>query len=105
MRRNLAIAVLGLVPLTGGCLAKTAFDVATAPVRVVSQGADWATTSQEEADRNRGREMRRREARVGELQRDYEKHAERCERGRDDACREAIAIRREIDAAPQDPER
>ena len=103
MRKNLAIAVLGLAPLTGGCLAKTAFDVATAPVRVVSQGADWATTSQDEADRNRGREMRRREARLGDLQDDYEKQAERCERGSEEACREAIAIRREIDAELDEP--
>ena len=103
MRRNMAIVVLGLAPLTGGCLAKTAFDVATAPVRVVSQGADWATTSQDEADRNRGREMRRREARLGDLQDDYEKLAERCERGSEEACREAIAIRREIDAELDEP--
>ena len=105
MQKHLAILVLGLAPLTGGCLAKTAFDVATAPVRVVSQGADWATTSQDEADRNRGREMRRREARLGDLQRDYEKQAERCDRGRDEACREAIAIRREIDATLGEPQR
>ncbi len=97
MRRNLAIVVLGLAPLTGGCLAKTAFDVATAPVRVVSQGADWATTSQDEADRNRGREIRQREEHYGELQRDYEKQAERCEDGNDEACRKAIAIRREME--------
>ncbi|WP_137680465.1 hypothetical protein [Aurantiacibacter suaedae] len=103
MQRHLAIAVLGLAPLTGGCLAKTAFDVATAPVRVVSQGADWATTSQDEADRNRGREMRRREARLGDLQSDYEREADRCERGREESCREAIAIRREIDSELNEP--
>ena len=33
------------------------------PVRAAGQGADWATTSRDEADRNRGREMRRQEAR------------------------------------------
>ena len=97
-RQRLAITLLCLAPLASGCIAKTALDVATAPVRVVTQGADWATTSQDEADRSRGREIRRREERVGELQRDYEKAAERCERGRDEACREAIAIRREIDS-------
>ncbi len=105
MRRKLAIAVLGLTPLTGGCLAKTVVDVATAPVRVASQGADWATTSQDEADRNRGREMRRREERLGDLQRDYERQADRCERGHEESCREAIAIRREIDAALNEPQR
>ena len=33
-----------------GCLAKTALDVATAPVRVGSKAVDLATTSQSEAD-------------------------------------------------------
>lgn len=54
---------LVLVPLTplllGGCIARTALDVATMPVKAGAQAADWATTSQDEADRNRGREMRR----------------------------------------------
>ena len=46
-----------------GCIAKTALDVATLPVRAGSQAADWATTSQEESDRNYGRRMRKPEAR------------------------------------------
>jgi len=41
-----------------GCV-RTVAGVVTAPVKVVSQGADWATTSQDEADRNRGREIRK----------------------------------------------
>ena len=35
----------------------------TAPVRAGSQVVDWSTTSQEEADRNYGRKMRKQEAR------------------------------------------
>lgn len=91
-----------------GCVAKTAFDVVTAPVRVGSQVVDWTTTSQDEADRARGREIRQREEHVGELQRDLLDREEDCLDGDDDACREAVAIRREIDALlpslPREPE-
>lgn len=80
-----------------GCVASTLVDVATAPVRAVGQAADWATTSQDEADRERGREIRRREERLGELQRDYDNLEEECAEGDDSACREAIAVRREMD--------
>lgn len=53
-----------LVALTlPGCVAKTALNVATAPVKAGAKAADWATTSQDEADRNRGREMRKQEER------------------------------------------
>lgn len=55
----LCLAALSL----SGCVAKTAWDVATLPVRAGAQAADWATTSQDEADRNRGREMRKEEER------------------------------------------
>lgn len=53
------IALSFLLLLLGGCIAKTALDVATMPVKAGAQAADWATTSQDEADRNRGREQRR----------------------------------------------
>jgi hypothetical protein len=97
MDRRLLLFTPVCALLLGGCLAKTAFDVATAPVRVVSQAADWATTSQDEADRARGREVRNREERVGRLQRQYDDLAEDCADGNDRACREAVTVRREID--------
>ncbi|MGE4430775.1 MAG: hypothetical protein AB7E05_08560 [Sphingobium sp.] len=56
--RFLIIAPM-LALLLPGCVAKTAWNVATVPVKAGSQAADWATTSQDEADRNRGREMRK----------------------------------------------
>jgi hypothetical protein len=37
--------------------------VVKAPFQVVGQTADWLTVSQDEADRNRGREIRRNEER------------------------------------------
>ena len=61
-----------------GCLAKTAVDVATLPVKVASSGVDLATTSQAEADQKRGREIRQREEKLGRLQRDYDKQIGRC---------------------------
>jgi hypothetical protein len=69
-----------------GCLAKTAFDVATAPVRVVSKAADLATTSQSEADEKRGREIRKRVERLGQLQREREKQEKACLKGDRRAC-------------------
>jgi len=53
------IALSFLPLLLGGCIAKTALDVATMPVKAGAQAVDWATTSQDEADRNRGGEQRR----------------------------------------------
>ena len=55
------IALLAMLLLLPGCLVRAAADVATAPVRAGSQVADWATVSQDEADRNRGRDMRKAE--------------------------------------------
>lgn len=46
-----------------GCAARAAWDVATLPVRAASKTVDLMTTSQAEADRNRGRAMRHAEAR------------------------------------------
>jgi hypothetical protein len=42
-----------------GCIAHTAYDVATLPVRATSKVVDWTTTSRAEADRNYGRKMRK----------------------------------------------
>lgn len=97
MNRTILLVVCPASILLSGCIAKTAIDVATAPVRAASQAADWATTSQDEADRARGREIRRREERLGELQSDYRKLADKCDDGDNAACREAVAVRREMD--------
>ena len=61
MRRILLVGgVILAAGLSAGCV-RTIGTIVTAPVKVVSQGADWATTSQDEADRNRGREIRKQE--------------------------------------------
>jgi hypothetical protein len=97
MPRYTALLAPMLVFSLGGCLAKTIVDVATLPVRGAAQAADWATTSQDEQDRARGREIRQREERLGELQGDYDTAEVACERGDDAACRRAVTIRREMD--------
>ena len=80
MRLSLLMA-LGLA--LGGCVvgtvAKTAVDVVTLPVKVVSAGVDAATTSQSEADRKRGRELRKQEEERG---RQYRLAQERCRKGK-----------------------
>ena len=88
IRLGLILAALALQ----GCLARAAVDVVTLPVRAVGKGVDLATTSQSEADENRGREIRKREERLGKLERDYDKQMERCADGDDAACDKARAI-------------
>jgi len=58
MRRSL-LAAIALLPLVAGGCVRTVAGVVTAPVKVVSKTADWATTSQDEADRNAGRRLRK----------------------------------------------
>lgn len=83
-----ALALLAATALSG-CIARTAASVITAPVRVVSKGVDLATTSQSEADEKRGRAMRQREERLGQLDREYRRHSAQCDRGDEKACTEA----------------
>ena len=80
-----------------GCLAKTALDVATAPVRVGSKAVDLATTSQSEADEKRGREIRKLEERLAKLDRRLRSQENDCLEGDDKACRDAVSTRREMD--------
>ncbi|MEL7187994.1 MAG: hypothetical protein AAGK17_00460 [Pseudomonadota bacterium] len=94
--------VLPLIGLTcaslalSGCLARTAANIVTAPVRVASKAVDVATTSQSEADENRGREIRKREEKLGKLEREYRKQSEKCQDGDREACGEAREIYAEI---------
>jgi outer membrane murein-binding lipoprotein Lpp len=92
-----------------GCLARTAVDVVTLPVKVASAGVDAVTTSQSEADQKRGREIRRREERLGELRRDYDRQMSRCGDGEQRACNEARITYGEMQqimpSVPVEPER
>lgn len=94
--RFLALAVAALA--LQGCLAKAAVGIVTLPVRAVSAGVDAATTSQSEADEKRGRELRKRDERIGKLEREYAKQIERCQDGDEDACDKAQALKAEWEA-------
>ena len=84
MRRFLLPICAALPLLTGGCIAKAVVDVATLPIKAGAQAADWATTSQDEADRNYGRKMRKQEAAEG---REREKWEKKCHKHPDaDGC-------------------
>ena len=96
MKPIVPLALLAAVALQG-CLAKTAFDVATAPVRVASKAVDLATTSQSEADEKRGREIRRREEQLAKLERRYRKQVEDCDDGDRKACDKARETYAEIE--------
>jgi len=85
------------VALLPGCIAKTALDVATAPVRVASKTVNLATTSQSEADEKRGRDLRKREEQLGKLERDWRKLDAKCSAGSEEACRKRDAVHAEID--------
>ena len=94
--RALIIALLA-APALAGCVS-TVKSVVTAPVKAVGQVADWSTTSQDEADRNRGRAMRAREERLGKLTRQRDKAAEKCRGGQQDQCQRAEVLDHEIEA-------
>ena len=76
---RIAVA-LGLLVSLSGCLAKTAVDIVTLPIKAVSAGVDAVTTSQSEADEKRGREIRKQEEREGKEARRAQKEREREER-------------------------
>jgi len=81
MSRPMRIFLLAAPLLLSGCLARTAVDVVTLPVRAASAGVDAVTTSQAEADQRRGRQIREAEEREGRIARRCEQHPDR------DACR------------------
>ena len=84
--------------LLAGCLARTALDVVTLPVKVASKGIDLATTSQSEADQKRGKEIRQREERLGKLEREFDKLQASCLEGDRRACERQSTVKAQIDA-------
>ena len=73
LRKALLATTLLLPVLSGGCVAKAAFDVVTLPVKAAGKAVDWTTTSQSEADRNYGKKMRKAEEREGAERKQWEK--------------------------------
>ncbi len=95
MRIMASLALLLLLP---GCVASVVKDVVTAPVKIVSKTADVMTTSQSESDEKRGREIRRKEERMGKLARQADKLQDKCDDGDEDACAELRSVKRQIEA-------
>ncbi|MFC0684280.1 hypothetical protein [Novosphingobium clariflavum] len=91
MTRSLRTPLIPLALLAlplGGCVS-TVGAVVTAPVRIAGSAVDMATTSQSEADEKRGRAMRKRDEKLGKLERQYQRHLKECDRGDRDACTKA----------------
>jgi cell shape-determining protein MreC len=63
------LPLLLLVSLSG-CVVNTAAHIVTAPVRAGAKVVDWTTTSQDEADRNRGRRDRKEEKKQRKAERE-----------------------------------
>ena len=61
-------------------IASTAVNLVTLPVKVVAKTVDLATTSQSEADQNRGRALRKAEEATGKKQREWEKVCKKAEK-------------------------
>lgn len=96
-RSLLTPLLLGMVSLAlSGCIARTAGKIIAAPVNLASGAVDKVTTSQSEADQNRGREIRKREEKLGKLEREYRKEREKCDDGNRSACARATEISEEI---------
>ena len=76
---SLVLIVAALPGCAVGTIASTAVDVVTLPVKAVAAGVDAATTSQAEADRKRGRELRRADEERG---RQFRLLEQRCRSGR-----------------------
>jgi hypothetical protein len=69
--RLLLLPILALA--LPGCIARTALDIATLPVKVASSAVDAATVSQAEADQKRGRQIRKYEECLGREDRTAER--------------------------------
>lgn len=98
MRMKANILAVAMLPLmSGGCVASMVADVVTAPVKIVGKGADLLTTSQAEADENRGRALRHRDERLGKLARERDDYGKKCaDKGKAKDCERADAAEAEI---------
>lgn len=98
MSVRLAVIAPVAALLLSGCLAKTALDVVTLPVKVASAGVDAVTTSQSEADQKRGRDIRVREQKLGKLRREFDELQGQCIQGDRRACEKQSSIRAQMDS-------
>jgi hypothetical protein len=93
---RIVVAVTGCL-LLQGCVASIVKDVVTAPIKIVSKTADVMTTSQSESDEKRGKQMRKKEERLGKLSRERDRWLKKCNNGNSDACDQAKSLDATID--------
>lgn len=86
---------LAIAVALSGCVVA---EVVTAPI-------DAVTTTQSEADEDRGKAIREREERIEDLQKKLAKAQEDCDGGSGEACEEAASIQSEIQALQDTPAR
>ena len=91
-----SLALVAFAALSG-CVASAVASVVTAPVAIAGKAVDLATTSQSEADEKRGRELRKREERLGKLEREYNRDTQKCAEGDTAACTKRDAAYAEIE--------
>ena len=96
MPRAIMLVVLLPAALLSGCVVKTVVSAASAPLRIAGKAADLATTSQSEADENRGRAMRHNDENLRKLQKAYRKALVNCNKGRGADCADAERISEQI---------
>ena len=82
--RMKSVILLALPLALDGCIARTAVDIVTLPVRAAGAGFDAVTTSQSEADQRRGRQLREEEERIGREARRREREERRRLRDQED---------------------
>lgn len=95
--------IMVLLPLAlalGGCIAQTAVDIATLPVKVASSAVDAVTTTQSEKDEKRGREIRKQDECLGREERKADRERRepdyaKCDSNREPASGEDRARRRD----------
>ncbi|MEM9086088.1 MAG: hypothetical protein AAGB23_09215 [Pseudomonadota bacterium] len=86
---------LAMAVALSGCVVA---EVVTAPI-------DAVTTTQSEADEDRGKAIRQREERIEDLQKKLAEAQEDCDGGDSEACAEAASIQSEIQALKDTPAR
>ncbi|MDY7096885.1 MAG: hypothetical protein SXU28_01980 [Pseudomonadota bacterium] len=108
MHRAAPLFALAAAIALNGCVARTAANIITAPVKVAGKAVDVATTSQSEADEKRGRDIRKREEELGKLERRYEKELKRCREGDQRSCEDArmtyLDMQKIIPTIPAEPD-
>ena len=57
MRKSLLMLAMALPLIAGGCITRTATDLAALPFKATGKVVDWSTTSPSEQDRNYARRV------------------------------------------------